>query len=335
MAIYSLSIKPASRGAGQNALAMAAYRSGGRLIDQRTGEIKDYSRKTGITYTGIFYPAGVSFSRQELWNMAEKAERRKDSRIAREILLALPHELPAEKRTELAKNFAQNLVKKYGIAVDLSLHDPDKNGDKRNFHAHLLLTTRQINKEGFTEKSDLEREDKYLRQNGKKNGREQIEEIRQEWENRCNIALKREGRGERISAKSYHARNIARVPTIHLGKSATVLERRGIPTEKGNINRAIKNHNRILYLRWKRNRAIREIQQLDNEIRALQQTPREMPGEEEQRPATVSDLLEKSATQKNERGGEHAKNISVSDLLNRVKDKEKEGITRNKDGLER
>lgn len=243
MAIYHLHTSPASRSSGKSAVAMAAYRSGGRLLDERTGEIKDYTRKQGIIETAIFYPQEVKFDRQILWNMAEAAEKRKDARIAREIRIALPHELDQEERSKLVKDFAQELVTRYGIAVDLSIHEPDRQGDNRNFHAHLLLTTRLITSEGLSEKSDLEKSDKALKQAGKLNGKEQITEIRETWQNMCNLALERQGREERISAKSYKKRGMDLEPTIHLGPQATAMERRGIETNKGIWNRIIKKNN--------------------------------------------------------------------------------------------
>lgn len=155
MAIYSLHTSSASRRSEKSAVAMAAYRSGLRLTDERTGEICDYTRKRGIIETSLFFPNGVSFDRQTLWNMAEAAEKRKDGRIAREIRIALPHELTEQERSKVAKEFVKQLVEKYQIAVDLSLHQPDRQGDNRNFHAHLLLTTRQITPEGLSDKSNL------------------------------------------------------------------------------------------------------------------------------------------------------------------------------------
>lgn len=269
MAIYSLHTEPASRSSGKNAIAMAAYRSGGRLIDERTGEIKDYSRKQGIIETALIYPQAVNFDRQTLWNMAERAEKRKDSRIAREIRIALPHELDQNERSKLVKYFAQAIVDRYQIAVDLSIHQPDRKGDNRNFHAHLLLTTRQITTEGLSDKSDLEKNDKALKKSGKLNGKEQIIEIREQWENLCNIALERKGREERISAKSYKERNIDLIPTIHLGPSVTAMERKGIETEKGNYNREVKSRNRRRILLFERDRLQKEIDLLTNHITEL------------------------------------------------------------------
>lgn len=270
MAIYHLHTSPASRSSGKSAVAMAVYRSGVRLLDERTGEIKDYTRKQGIIETAIFYPQAVEFDRQVLWNMAEEAEKRKDARIAREIRIALPHELDQEERSKLAREFAQGLVDRYGIAVDLSIHQPDRQGDNRNFHAHLLLTTRQITLEGLKEKSDLEKSDKALKQAGKLNGKEQITEIRENWQNMCNLALERQGREERISAQSYKTRGIGLQPTIHLGPAVTAMERRGIETINGTYNRVIKKRNLSRILLRRRYRVRREIELFNRQKQELE-----------------------------------------------------------------
>lgn len=243
MAIYSLQSKPASRSNGKNAIAMAAYRCGGRLIDQRTGQICDYTHKSGVIENRLVFPRGVKFDRQELWNLAEQAEKRKDSRIAREILIALPHEISQNERKNLVNEFVENIVNQYGIAVDVSWHQPDRQGDQRNFHAHLLLTTRQITSQGFSDKSDLEKCDKDLKKAGKLNGKDQLISLRENWENLCNRALERSGIEERISAKSYKSRHIPLQPTIHLGPAVTAMERKGIETENGTWNRIIKKLN--------------------------------------------------------------------------------------------
>lgn len=270
MAIYHLHTSPASRSSGKSAVAMAAYRSGVRLLDERTGEIKDYTRKQGIIETAIFYPQAVEFDRQVLWNMAEAAEKRRDARIAREIRIALPHELDQEERSKLVKDFAQELVNRYGIAVDLSIHQPDRQGDNRNFHAHLLLTTRQITPDGLSEKSDLEKSDKALKQSGKLNGKEQITEIRESWQNMCNLALERQGREERISAQSYKTRGIGLQPTIHLGPAVTAMERRGMETINGTYNRVIKKRNLSRILLRRRYRVRREIELFNRQKQELE-----------------------------------------------------------------
>jgi len=237
MASYHCSIKPVSRGAGRSGTAAAAYRAGVCLEDKRTGEVHDYTRKQGVEHADVILPSGVNLDREQLWNAAETAEKRKDARVGREFELALPAELTKEQRRELATDFAKSLVDKYGVAADVAIHEPNRKGDQRNHHAHILITTRQVTPEGMGEKTSLEREDKALRAQGQATGREQIEALRGEWAIRCNIALERAGHQERVSHKSLDAQGINRQPTTHLGPTATAMERRGERTERGDLNR--------------------------------------------------------------------------------------------------
>jgi ATP-dependent exoDNAse (exonuclease V) alpha subunit len=207
------------------------------LYDQRTGEVHNYTRKTGVEYTALVFPKSVSFEREQLWNIAERAEKRKDARVAREFELSLPAELSPEQRRKLAANFAKSLVDKYGVAADVAVHQPSRKGDQRNHHAHILITTRQISAQGVGEKTDLEREDKALRAQGKASGREQIEALRADWATWCNTALERAGHQERVNHRSLEAQGIDRAPTTHLGPVATAMERRGMKTERGDLNR--------------------------------------------------------------------------------------------------
>ena len=238
MASYHCSVKPVSRASGRSGTAAAAYRAGVSLKDDRTGEVHDYTRKQGVEHTELAFPHGVNMSREELWNAAEGAEKRKDARIAREFELALPAELSKEQRRELATDFAKSLVDRYGVAADIAMHEPSRKGDQRNYHAHILITTRKITAQGMGEKTDLEREDKALRAMGRPSGREQIEILRADWAIMCNAALERAGHEARVSHKSLEAQGINRAPSVHLGPTATAMERRGIQTERGDLNRA-------------------------------------------------------------------------------------------------
>lgn len=248
MAIYHLTTKPISRSSGRSATASAAYRAGCKITDDRTGEIHDYTRKSGVLYSEIITPDNSPFDRSELWNKAEEAERRKDARVAREIIIALPAELDALEREELAVTFARELANDYGIAVDVCIHQPDKGGDNRNHHAHLLMTTRKVSLENneikLSDKSDLELSDKKLRELGKATGKEQIEAIRERWADMTNRCLAHYGIDERIDHRSFEAQNIDRLPTVHLGPTATQMERAGKRTEKGDKNRAVLHFNR-------------------------------------------------------------------------------------------
>lgn len=246
MAIFSLSTTPVSRAKGQSAIAKAAYRAGEKLKD-KDGQTKDFTRKSGILKTQIFFPKNTkALSRQELWETAEAAERRKDSRTAREFRGALPAELKAEEREELAKTFACQLVERYGVAADLALHAPSRDGDSRNFHFHLLITTRAILTDGTfsPSKTDLEKSDKDLRAEGKKTGKEQIFELREAWADLCNHALERAGLDKRVSEKKLRAQGLDREATVHMGPRATAMERRGERSERGDLNRQIETRNR-------------------------------------------------------------------------------------------
>lgn len=142
MAIYHCSVKGISRGVGRSATAAAAYRSGDRIVDERTGEIHDYRKRSGVEHAELVLPEGVTITREELWNAAEQAEKRKDAKVAREWNLALPDELDHQQRIELARSFALKLVNRYGVAADVCIHSPGRDGDQRNHHAHILTTTR-------------------------------------------------------------------------------------------------------------------------------------------------------------------------------------------------
>lgn len=143
MAIYHCSIKTISRSKGQNALAAGAYRAGEILISEQTGEIFDYRRKLGVVHKEIIIPSGfLKINRNELWNLAESSEVRRNSTVAREYEIALPHELDAASRLGLVREFSEHLAATYGVAVDLAIHAPGRYGDERNHHAHLLTTTR-------------------------------------------------------------------------------------------------------------------------------------------------------------------------------------------------
>ncbi|HUW80692.1 MAG TPA: MobQ family relaxase [Acidocella sp.] len=182
MAIYHLAMKPIARSGGRSAVAAAAYRAAQKLTNERDGLTHDFTRRQGVEHVEIVVPkdsnADWALDRSTLWNMAEAAETRKDARVAREIEVALPHELTAEQRLVLTREFAQGLSDRYGIAVDFALHNPHGATDVRNHHAHLLLTTRKVEANGLGEKSDLELENKKLIALGLPTSHDQLRDIR-------------------------------------------------------------------------------------------------------------------------------------------------------------
>lgn len=237
MAIYHLSVKPVQRSKGRIATAAAAYRAGVCLKDERTGEIHDYTRKQGVEHTELIFPVGVNMNREDLWNAAEKSEKRKDGTPAREYEVALPSELNADERQELAREFGKMLVQKYGSAVDIAIHAPSKNGDQRNHHAHILATTRCFENGALSKKTDFDLSDRDRKKKGLESRRSELETIRAEWAELVNQALENANFQERVTHKSHAARGLEVKPTCHLGPAATAMERRGIQTERGDLNR--------------------------------------------------------------------------------------------------
>lgn len=235
MASYHCSVKPVSRGAGRSGTARGAYRAGVYLKDERTGEVYDYTRKQGVEHTELVFPSGVNMSREELWNAAEGAEKRKDARIAREFELALPAELTKEQRRVLAMGFARHLVAQYGVAADVALHEPNRKGDQRNHHAHILITTCQLFRAGLRKQDRPRARRQSPARPKEKTGCQQIETLRAAWAAQCNLALQRAGSHERVSHKSLKAQGIERSRQATLGPVATAMERRG-EVREGNLN---------------------------------------------------------------------------------------------------
>ena len=226
MAIYHLSVKTISRSAGRSATAAAAYRAGAKIVDERTGEVHDYRRKGGVESADLIVPASApewATDRAKLWNAAEISETRKNSTVAREFEVALPAELSADERKQLAYDFARELVDRYRLVADVAIHAPGGEGDNRNHHAHILCTTRSLDAEGFGAKT---RELDDLKTGA-------VKEWRERWADLTNAALERAGVAERIDHRSHAERGIEAEPTQHLGPAASGYERRtGQPSDK-------------------------------------------------------------------------------------------------------
>lgn len=240
MAIYHYQMKTVSRSQGRSATAAAAYRSGELIVDERTGLEHDYSRRGGVLYTEVFMPDGLPMDREALWNGAELAEKRGNSVVAREIVVALPHELTEKQQISLILEYAQGVSERTGWAVDVAVHAPGKEGDIRNVHAHLLCTTRTVS-----------RDESGLPVMGAKTrvwdvratGSELIKSERVEWEQQVNQALEREDYIGRVDSRSHAEKGSTSVPQVHLGPTVMGMERKGIQTERGDEHRRIAAHN--------------------------------------------------------------------------------------------
>lgn len=204
------------------------------MENSRTGEIHDYRRKHGIIDSFAFFPDGIDTSwvmdSEQLWNAVEEAEKRKDARLGREIVLALPSELSPTERKAVTAEMAQHVADRYGVAVDAAIHAPSGKGDDRNFHVHMLVSARRITPNGFGEKT-RELDDR-------ERGPAEVEHIRSEWARLANRALEKAGQQITIDHRSFQRQGVNRIPTLHLGASANALERRGIQTRIGDRNRS-------------------------------------------------------------------------------------------------
>ena len=236
LAIYHLSMKPMPRSSGRSAVAAAAYRSGQKLTNERDGLTHDFTRKRGIAHSEIIIPEGSegewAKDRARLWNAAEHSEKRKDARVAREIEIALPHELTADQRLALTREFAQGLANRFGVAVDFSIHTPDSKTDERNHHAHIMMTTRKVEASGLGEKSTMELENKKLIAMGLPTSHDQLRDIRLDWEEKANRHLAMAGHDIRIDHRSHEACGIDLEPTQHVGVHACQMDRRGKPVDR-------------------------------------------------------------------------------------------------------
>lgn len=278
MAIYHLCIKIISRGKGKSAVAASAYRSGEKIKNEYDGIVHDFTRKGGIAHIEILLPqnAPQEFSdRGALWNSVEKIEKSKNSQLAREIEIALPKELDREKQIELVREYVKENFVKVGMCADIALHDK---GDG-NPHAHILLTMRPLNED--TTWGAKSKKEYILDENGEKvklkngnyktrkintvdwNEQDKAEHWRKAWADITNKYLEENNIQEKVDHRSYQRQGIEQIPTIHLGVSATQMEKKGIATDRGNINREIKHQNKIL------REIARRIKTLINWIRGI------------------------------------------------------------------
>lgn len=215
MAMYRLSASVLSRSQGRSAVAAAAYRAGERLRNARDGMEHDYSERAGVVSTGVMLPAGAPArlaDRETLWNTVEAAEKRKDAQLAREVQLALPHELDDGAREELVRGFVQSRFVDRGMVADVAIHAPGDErrpgkGDTRNHHAHVLLTTRSVDGQGFGPKAR------------QWNAKELLESWRSEWAMHVNRALERHEIEARVDHRSLEDRR-----ADHLERSRAALE---------------------------------------------------------------------------------------------------------------
>ena len=236
MAVYFLNMRTFGRASGSSAASVAAYRAGERIRDVRTGKTYDHSERQDVMHKEIVLPSKLADAemkwardRATLWDAAERAETRKNARVAREYLVALPVELSPEQRIGLVRGFSQELTDRYGFGIDFTIHAPREfpGSDPRNFHAHLLATTREITPEGMGAKTTLDMSDGNRRERGLEPAINELFHVRARWAAVANEALQEAHIAARIDHRSLEARGIDREPRPYIPRPAFEMERHG------------------------------------------------------------------------------------------------------------
>ena len=238
MAIFHFEIRAIKRSTGQQATSAAAYRAGEAIRDERTGDVHDFSRRKDVRHSEIVLPSKYEGSmmtwavdRARLWNKAEAAERRRDARVAREYQVALPPELTPEQRLALARSFSREVADRYGVAVDLAIHDPKPGRETPNFHAHMLTTTREVTPTGLGEKAGLDMGAVARAEKGLASHPEEYSALRARWAKLTNEALREANVEARVDHRSLAEQGADRKPLVHIPLEFYQLERQGVPKE--------------------------------------------------------------------------------------------------------
>jgi len=243
--IYHFSAKVVSRGKGQSAVASAAYRAGAELVDERTGEVKDFTRKERVDFSEIAAPENAPEwvrDRQRLWNEVESGEKRKDAQLCREVNAALPKALTLDEQKNIVREFVAENYTKRGMVTDWNIHD----SQGKNPHVHMMITMREIGPEGFAKKKNRDW-----------NRKEFLEQQREGWAKTTNKELNRVGFDYRIDHRSLEAQGIDRIPQKHLGPRPNIYQKA--------------EHSQII-------QANKELAQLTKDLKEIQARQKEIHG---------------------------------------------------------
>jgi len=329
MAEYRFSAKIVSRGAGQSVIAKAAYNARAALHDERTGALKDYSRGNGLEFSGIFAPEHAPEwmkDREKLWNAVELQEdgttRRATAQLARNIELNLPHELNADQRRQLVRDFVREQFLRQGMVADVAIHAPDRHSDERNYHAHILFTLREIDGDGFSSQKARHWNSKALNL-----------QWREKWAELGARYLEKAGFTKEAERYSYghftlpkqrsialergdleHAEALDREATKHKGPHVAAMERRGMETERGQLDNDTLEENKL--------RA--ELREVEKAIAAEQRREKWHDRQDElkapaQRPGIVDFALDEERVKPQTRGRDAREIYAAFDESNRPK----------------
>lgn len=247
-----------ARAKGASVIAKAAYNARDKLQDEYYGKTHDYSKKTDLVFSKIFLPEHIpkEFSNREyLWNEVEKIEKSKNSQLARNLLFELPRELNEQDRIKLISEFIEENFTSKGMIADCNIHNPPASDNEEQPHAHILLTLREMDREGKWKPKC--RKEYILDENGEKiklksgnyksrkvnlndwNEPDKAKEWRENFSKKANEYLERNNIQKRIDPRTFEEQGREELPQIHLGTSSYQMEKKGIQTERGNQNRKI------------------------------------------------------------------------------------------------
>ncbi len=263
MANPHFEIKITKRSKQQSAVAGAAYQSGENLFSEYDQKHKDYRKKEGVVYTEIMLPSHAPpeyADREQLWNAVEAVENQWNSQLARRFVLALPREVPEELYPQMVQDYCNQFFVSKGMIVDFAIHDPKPSG--HNPHCHVMLTMRALDEQGrwlpkarkvydFDENGERIRLPSGRWKSHKEdtvdwNEQSHGQEWRTGWETVQNRYLEMVNSPVRVDLRSYEKQGLDIIPTVHMGAAVTQMERRGIQTNIGNLNRDIKAANRMM-----------------------------------------------------------------------------------------
>jgi len=235
MAIYHLHVKVIGRKSGSSAVASAAYRSGSRLRDERLDRSHDFSAKRGVVHSEVMLPENAQegwVDRERLWNDVEAFEVRKDAQLAREVEFAIPREMSEAQGIDLARDFARSEFVDRGMIADLNVHWDFGEDSMPKPHAHVMLTMRAVDENGFGPK---------VRE---WNRTEMVERWRERWAALANERLAELDIDARIDHRSLETRGIALEPQTQIGASAQRIEAEGIgAADRAEMHREIARDN--------------------------------------------------------------------------------------------
>lgn len=243
MAIYHLSAQVISRGYGHSAVHAAAYRARCEIADSRTGLVHDYGRKADeLLFEGIYAPKDApawARDRAQLWNHVEAFEKHRRAELAREFVIALPHELTLEQGRYAIQDWVRENFTRKGLIADVTIHAPGREGDERNIHAHVMVVTRKLDGSEF-----IRTKERFATYSEKAEAKKaELESLRESWARIGNRHIERHGFEASLDHRTLEAQGIEREPTIHMGKAATAIEREGSASDLGDVNREIKTGN--------------------------------------------------------------------------------------------